>query len=54
MANPYSSDNFENMSFDPFQRNSVLLDNLCDPDFNFFNFFNNINLEAVKTKYFFF
>ena len=49
MANLYSSDNFENMSFDPFQRNSVLLDNLSDPDFNFFN---NNNLEAVNTKYF--
>ena len=49
MANLYSSDNFENMSFDPFQRNSVLLDNLSDPDFNFFN---DNNLEAVNTKYF--
>ena len=49
MANLYSSDNFENMSFDPFQRNSVLLDNLSDP---YFNFFNNNNLEAVNTKYF--
>ena len=49
MANLYSSDNFENTSFDPFQRNSILLDNLSDPDFNFFN---NNNLEVVNTKYF--
>ena len=46
MANLYSSDNFENMSFDPFQRNSVLLDNLSDPDFNFFN--NNKKLIALR------
>ena len=37
------------MFFDPFQKSGILLDNLSDPDFNFFN---NQNLEAVDTKYF--
>ena len=48
MSNPASDNNFENQCFNPFERNSVLLDNLSDPDFNFFN---DNNLKTINTQY---
>ena len=49
MSNPTSNNNFENQCFNPFEKNSVLLDNLSDPDFNFFN---DNNLRMIDTQYF--
>ena len=46
MSNPTSDNNFENQCFNPFEKNSVLLDNLSDPDFNFFN---DNNLRMIDT-----
>ena len=41
---------FEDLRYDPFlSNNSVLLDNLTDPDENFFN---NNNFKSINTPYF--
>ena len=40
--------NFENLKFDPINNNSLLLDNLSDPDFNLFS----QNFETINTPYF--
>ena len=40
--------NFENLKFDPINDNSILLDNLSDPDFNLYA----ENLQSLETQYF--
>ena len=45
--------NFENLKFDPINDNSILLDNLSDPDFNLYaeNLYAE-NLQSLETQYF--
>ena len=40
---------FENLKFNPFQCNSILSDNISDPDFNLFT---ENNLQNLDTKYY--
>ena len=49
MSNPTSDKKkIENKCFNPFEGNSIILDNLSDPDFNFFN---DNNLKMIDTQY---
>ena len=40
---------YEDLKFNPFQSNSILIDNFSDPDYNLFN---ESNLQNLDTPYY--